>query len=223
MIFNFQILNGTLIDAITEKNLQIVIIGGGAAGISAAAKLLENGYENITILEAENRIGGRVNSVPLGKGYIDLGAQWCQGQAGNAVYDLVHKDFEFGDTYFSHEKSHFYTSNGTLTDREKCCRLTDLTESIMVDYENMKKFNKSFGEFIQAGYEEALRKKKFEDIDKELADEIRDLIHKETNTFYASETWFEISAQLNAYADAGNVQLKLYGQIFKAFYFRRRK
>lgn len=54
----------------------IVIIGAGASGIAAATKLLDNGFENITVLEAEPRIGGRVNTVAYGSGVVDLGAQW---------------------------------------------------------------------------------------------------------------------------------------------------
>lgn len=46
---------------------KIVIIGAGASGIAAASKLLENGYQNVTILEAENRIGGRVYSTRFGE------------------------------------------------------------------------------------------------------------------------------------------------------------
>lgn len=46
---------------------KILIIGAGAAGISAAKRLLEKGLQNITILEAGDRIGGRINTVEFGK------------------------------------------------------------------------------------------------------------------------------------------------------------
>lgn len=55
---------------------KIVIVGAGAAGIAAATKLLSNGFKNVTVLEAENRIGGRVHSVLFGNTIVDLGAQW---------------------------------------------------------------------------------------------------------------------------------------------------
>lgn len=57
-------------------NKQIVIIGAGASGIAAATKLLGAGFHNILILEAECRIGGRVNTIPFGANVVDLGAQW---------------------------------------------------------------------------------------------------------------------------------------------------
>lgn len=41
---------------------KIVIVGAGSAGIAAASKLLEFGYKNIVVLEAESRIGGRVQT-----------------------------------------------------------------------------------------------------------------------------------------------------------------
>lgn len=57
-------------------NPRIVIIGAGAAGVAAATRLIERGYKNLKILEAENRIGGRIHTVPFGANVVDLGAQW---------------------------------------------------------------------------------------------------------------------------------------------------
>lgn len=57
-------------------NAKIIIVGAGISGISAAAKLLENGFKNLVVLEAENRIGGRVNTIPFANSTVDLGAQW---------------------------------------------------------------------------------------------------------------------------------------------------
>lgn len=54
----------------------IVIIGAGAAGMSAATMLMENGFLNLTILEAENRIGGRIHTIEFGENVLDMGAQW---------------------------------------------------------------------------------------------------------------------------------------------------
>lgn len=55
---------------------QIIIIGAGASGFAAASKLISNGFKNVVILEAENRIGGRVNTIPFASNVINLGAQW---------------------------------------------------------------------------------------------------------------------------------------------------
>lgn len=55
---------------------KVIVIGAGAAGFAAATKLVSNGFKNVTILEAENRIGGRVNTIPFGNNVLDMGGQW---------------------------------------------------------------------------------------------------------------------------------------------------
>ena len=49
------------------KDVKILIVGAGAAGFAAATRLYENGFKNITILEAQNRIGGRIHTVEFCK------------------------------------------------------------------------------------------------------------------------------------------------------------
>lgn len=55
---------------------KIFIIGAGASGVAAATKLVSNGFEHVTILEAGDRIGGRINTIPFGANVVDMGAQW---------------------------------------------------------------------------------------------------------------------------------------------------
>lgn len=62
----------------TAGNPRILIIGAGASGIAAAAKLFENGFRDFTILEAENRVGGRICSVPFDNTVVDIGGQWVR-------------------------------------------------------------------------------------------------------------------------------------------------
>lgn len=58
----------------------ILIIGAGASGFAAASKLIANGFRNVLLLEAENRIGGRIYTIPFGAGVLDIGAQWYVAQ-----------------------------------------------------------------------------------------------------------------------------------------------
>lgn len=57
-----------------SKDKRIIIVGSGASGIAAATRLIENGYKNIKILEAEERLGGRIHTIPFGDNVVDLGA-----------------------------------------------------------------------------------------------------------------------------------------------------
>jgi len=54
---------------------QIVVIGAGLAGLTAAYRLYEQGYKNIEIYEARGRVGGRVFSVRLMDSIVELGGQ----------------------------------------------------------------------------------------------------------------------------------------------------
>ena len=55
------------VQATNNGDPRIIIVGCGVSGIAAATRLLQNGFNNITIIEAENRIGGRVYSREFGK------------------------------------------------------------------------------------------------------------------------------------------------------------
>lgn len=60
----------------SKMDKKIIVIGAGASGVAATVKLLSNGFKDVTILEGENRFGGRINTVPFGNNVLDLGAQW---------------------------------------------------------------------------------------------------------------------------------------------------
>ncbi|KAK5644803.1 hypothetical protein RI129_006103 [Pyrocoelia pectoralis] len=85
LYFIFSLLLFSRVDCLKDPN--IIIIGAGASGIAAATRLYQNGFKNITILEAENRIGGRIYAFQFGEAYIDLGSQRCRGQENNVVYE----------------------------------------------------------------------------------------------------------------------------------------
>lgn len=59
---------------------QVIIIGAGISGLSAARHLRKNGVTNIIILEATSKPGGRIQTQVFGKGIIELGAQWIHGE-----------------------------------------------------------------------------------------------------------------------------------------------
>jgi monoamine oxidase len=46
-----------------SDNQTVVIIGGGVAGLSAAYRLRSMGVKNVIIIEAMNRLGGRINTI----------------------------------------------------------------------------------------------------------------------------------------------------------------
>lgn len=68
----------------TPIDKRILIIGAGIAGLSAAKRLKEKGFTDITILEARDRTGGRIHTDRSMGNAVDLGASWIHGP-GNAL------------------------------------------------------------------------------------------------------------------------------------------
>ena len=71
----------------------VVIVGAGSAGLYAAKTLNEDGYD-VLIIEATDRIGGRVYSHTLGDTRIELGAEELYGrQGGNPVWNAIKGEY----------------------------------------------------------------------------------------------------------------------------------
>lgn len=95
------------------KEHKVIIIGAGMAGLSAANHLIKNGVDDFRILEARNRIGGRIVSIDIGTQKVDfstipnvcvirnyiifiycflqieLGANWIHGVLGNPMFEIA--------------------------------------------------------------------------------------------------------------------------------------
>ncbi|CAL5381886.1 unnamed protein product [Camellia sinensis] len=70
----------------------VIIVGAGISGISAAKVLAEKGVDDIVILEASDRIGGRIRKDEFGGVSVELGAGWIAGVGGkepNPVWELA--------------------------------------------------------------------------------------------------------------------------------------
>ena len=69
----------------------IVIIGAGAGGLAAAIELGHAGLA-VSILEARNRIGGRIFTLsdPVGRAPVELGAEFIHGRPPE-IWNLLKK------------------------------------------------------------------------------------------------------------------------------------
>ena len=67
---------------VTKLKYDVIVIGAGIAGVEAAQKLYSNGVENILLLEAQDRLGGRIHTTFLDNDKtmpIEIGANWIHG------------------------------------------------------------------------------------------------------------------------------------------------
>lgn len=70
---------------------RVIVIGAGMAGASAARVLAEAGVE-VTVLEARERIGGRIHSSTAWGVPVELGAAWIHGTTANPITALARAD-----------------------------------------------------------------------------------------------------------------------------------
>lgn len=103
-------------DSITRCS--VIVVGAGVSGISAAKVLAEKGVEDLVILEASDRIGGRVRKEDFGGVSVELGAGWVAGVGGkesNPVWELARKSGLrtcFSD--YSNARYNIYDRSGKL-------------------------------------------------------------------------------------------------------------
>ena len=84
----------------------VIVVGAGSAGLYAARNLVDEGYK-VLIIEAKDRIGGRVHSRTLGSTRVEMGAEehyladgnnpvWpaIRGEYGNSVYVNAYQGLE---------------------------------------------------------------------------------------------------------------------------------
>lgn len=59
---------------------EVLILGAGVAGLAAARALAERGVR-VLILEARDRVGGRIHTLQTEEGIVELGAEFVHGRA----------------------------------------------------------------------------------------------------------------------------------------------
>ena len=67
---------------------RVIVVGAGMAGLVAAYDLREEGYD-VTVLEARERVGGRMCTDRSLGAAIDMGAAWIHGHRRNPISKLA--------------------------------------------------------------------------------------------------------------------------------------
>src|SRR3990167_2188763 len=73
-----------------ESSYDVVVVGAGASGLAAASTLQQDGWK-VLVLEASDRVGGRVRSDNHLGFVCDLGASFIHGHKNSKIYELAKK------------------------------------------------------------------------------------------------------------------------------------
>src|SRR5438128_764135 len=93
-----------------HAKVDVAIVGGGLAGLTAARDLVKSGH-SVIVLEARDRVGGRTLNHPLGDGQvIEAGGEFV-GPTQDRVAALA-KSFGIGTYKLYNKGENVYIENG---------------------------------------------------------------------------------------------------------------
>ncbi len=120
----------------TSTNADVLVLGAGIAGLAAARTLVDEGW-NVIILEARDRVGGRMwTDTTLGVP-LDLGASWIHGVNGNPITKLA-KQFGVKTVSTDDENDIVFNADGSKITDAEWAKLESLFEEIYEEVASMQ-------------------------------------------------------------------------------------
>lgn len=116
----------------TSQQARVIVIGAGIAGLGAAQFLRQNDVD-VIVLEARDRIGGRIwtNRNHFGVP-VDYGAAWIHGSIGNPLSELANQqDLTRPET--SYEELVIYDFDGATLDEDDLSAAIRLLNGLLRD------------------------------------------------------------------------------------------
>ncbi|XP_022111706.1 polyamine oxidase-like, partial [Acanthaster planci] len=92
----------------SDNDARVLILGGGAAGLQAARTLHDAGIDDFIIIEAANRLGGRVADTQFADMTVELGPTWALPEVSRVVdlvrdLNLSHRASDYDSLLFRNE------------------------------------------------------------------------------------------------------------------------
>ncbi|CAL9764196.1 unnamed protein product [Musa acuminata subsp. burmannicoides] len=139
VIVALLLISNAIVGGFAVAGPKVIIVGAGMSGISAAKTLSDAGVKDILILEATDRIGGRMRKASFTGLNVEVGANWVQGVNGlkmNPIWEMANKlHMRKFISDFRNISSNTYKENGGLYPRSKVDKVIEEADKV-----------KSFGE-----------------------------------------------------------------------------
>jgi len=120
----------------SSRETEVLVLGAGISGLAAARTLADDGWK-VIVLEARDRIGGRMwTDTSLGVP-LDLGASWIHGVNGNPITKLA-KQFGAQTAATDYDNALLYDFDGREMSDAEYVEIEDLFESIYAEVEAMQ-------------------------------------------------------------------------------------
>ncbi|XP_013134706.1 PREDICTED: possible lysine-specific histone demethylase 1-like isoform X2 [Papilio polytes] len=190
-----------------------IVVGLGSAGTTAATTLARAG-RRVLALEAQNRIGGRVNTVQFGDGVVELGAEWIHGINPSRVYDTAIKN---NITVLSQDLTmDAYTSDGRQADKEL---VNELIEYCLGQVENTTNDNQPLGDFLTKKLKEHLNATKPSVLeDEDFMENFLDLMDQVVGNYEGSNSWNDVSTFTHYQELSGDQHMSWHRNGYKTFF-----
>lgn len=139
------------------QKCSVIIIGAGMAGLGAARELLAAGVPDVLILEAQEKAGGRVCTLPVEAGHIELGAQWIHGE-DNPIYQAAHKHNLLSNTTSVEGLGPYLKIDGTELCSSLVAHVSHKISCILEDCEEFVNCNENYppsvGQYLRDRFQE---------------------------------------------------------------------
>ncbi|XP_039762965.1 spermine oxidase-like isoform X2 [Pararge aegeria] len=199
--------------SITPQTWDTIVIGLGSAGTTAASTLASAG-RRVLALEAQDRIGGRVWTVPFGDGIVEVGGEWIHGTENSSVYEIAMKN---NITVLLQEPNFkIYKSDGSEMSVDL---MRELVEYGLEQQEYPPEKPEAMGDFISRKLMDYI-KEKHPDIlrDQGFLTELFEQMNFFVNSLEASNNWNDVSTETTFVTLNGPQTMSWHRNGYKTFF-----